>query len=74
MAPPNFPALDVIVGVLLGDNGVAQFNQVFFLHREQLLADLLSLCFGVAGNLLKFSILAVCGLAILHKLLGFNWF
>jgi hypothetical protein len=29
---------------------------------------------AVAGNLLKFSILAVCGLAILHKLLGFNWF
>jgi hypothetical protein len=29
---------------------------------------------AVAGNLLKFSVLAVSGLAILHKLLGFNWF
>jgi hypothetical protein len=28
---------------------------------------------GVVGNLLKFSVLAVSGLAILHKLLGFNW-
>lgn len=29
---------------------------------------------AVVGNLLKFSVLAVSGLAILHKLLGFNWF
>jgi hypothetical protein len=28
---------------------------------------------AVVGNLLKFSVLAVSGLAILHKLLGFNW-
>ena len=28
----------------------------------------------VVGNLLKFSVLAVSGLAILHKLLGLNWF
>ena len=29
---------------------------------------------AVVGNLLKFSVLAVSGLAILHKLLSFNWF
>ena len=28
---------------------------------------------AVVGNLLKFSVLAVSGLAILHKPLGFNW-
>jgi hypothetical protein len=29
---------------------------------------------AIAGSLLKFSVLAVSGLAILQKLLGFNWF